>query len=88
MNVNIKWETPPSIASGHPTVYPQIFAALAQRPGEWARIREFKNSASAMAASHYIRVHHGSADYEIVSRGKHVYARFTGKASKRNGRGA
>lgn len=88
MNANIKWETPPSIVNGPVSIYPQIFATLAQRPGEWARIRDFKNPASATSAAQYVRDHHAGREYEVVSRGKHIYARFIGKAGKRNGRDA
>lgn len=81
--INIEWEAPPKRHSpGRPPseVYTGIVDVLSQEPNKWAKIAVYANASSASALAGRINSGEGAfapaGQYEAVSRGELVYARF------------
>jgi hypothetical protein len=73
--VKLKWAEPPPAARG-PTAYDETVPdKLRARPGKWALIKtaRYANTASAYAKS---RRERWGPMFDVVCRGKDVYARF------------
>jgi hypothetical protein len=81
--VSIEWEAPPKrFSPGRPPseVYTKIVEALAEQPNQWAKIATYANASSASALAGRINAGEGAfapaGQYEALSRGEKVYARF------------
>ena len=76
----IKWvEAPPTSQRAARGYWPQVLDELKARPGKWAMLREYKNSATAGGAAAYLRRTVTEGRWEFVSRGAHVFGRYLGK---------
>ena len=66
--------------------WPKVLEPLQERPGTWAKVRQYANENSARAACWKLRSRSSSIDpgpyYEFASRGTWLYARFIGEPPK------
>lgn len=79
----IVWEDPPPNLRPGPGVWQKRLEPLRQHPGKWAKMYEYSAAPSACRKATELRLRF--PDFEIVSRGKVIYARYVGDSTKRAG---
>lgn len=78
----IRREDPPKKAGGTRLVWPDVLSRVAAERGAWMHVRECPTARKAGSLAGQVRARHAADRFEVISRGRHIYARLKTEAAK------